>query len=496
MEKLEAIAKEPHPVGSLAHDAVRDYLLSELTALGLEPTIQASGKLENIVARMPGTSNSQALMIAAHYDSVAGGPGAADDGAAIAAMLETVRAIQASGPLKNDLILLMTDGEEMGLYGAKAFISNHPWAKEPAIVLNFEARGNKGPSLMFETSEQNGWLVQQLMKAAPQPIAYSLIYNVYKIMPNDTDLTVFKEGGLHGMNFAFGMGVNAYHKMIDTPENLDRGSLQHHGEYMLNLTRHFGNMDLKGQHLKQEDRVYFNVFGWKMASYPVSWAKWFAILAALLFIATLVHGLRQRKLTLKGTAGGFALTLLSLGLVFGAVMLIWGVARSNVPIQQYRRMILDPQISLYALFGFLLLAALIVFLLIRWLSRYARAENIWMGALLLWLVLCAGTTFYLPGGSYLFTWPLLFSLAGLNISLRTNAKKAASTWLSALFAAPGLMMLTPICYLIYMMMTMQMAAAIVTIAAFAFTLIFPIGCAAAFKERKEGLAYREHSHRA
>lgn len=131
MEKLQVIAKEPHPIQTPEHDKVRDYLLSELEGLGLKHEIQKAfvsnvwngdrilGYIDNIITRIPGTDNSKAVMIEAHYDSVSTGPGAGDDGAAIAAMLETVRALQVSGPLKNDVILLMTDGEEVGMLERK-----------------------------------------------------------------------------------------------------------------------------------------------------------------------------------------------------------------------------------------------------------------------------------------------------------------------------------------------------------------------------------------
>ena len=92
---------------------------------------------------------------------------------------------------------------------------------------------------MFETSDQNGWIIREFTRAAPSPVAYSLIYNLYKLMPNDTDLTKFKEGGMPGLNFAFGVGLNAYHTELDTAANLDPSSLQHQGDYMLNLARHF-----------------------------------------------------------------------------------------------------------------------------------------------------------------------------------------------------------------------------------------------------------------
>ncbi|MBW7460185.1 M20/M25/M40 family metallo-hydrolase, partial [Paenibacillus sepulcri] len=341
--------------------------------------------IENIMARVPGTDNSKAVMLAAHYDSVPEGPGAADDGSAIAAMLETVRALQASGPLKNDLLLLLTDGEELGMLGAKAFMKEHPSAKDVGMVLNFEARGNKGPSFMFETSEQNGWMIQEFMKAAPQPVAYSLIYNVYKLMPNDTDLTEFREGGLPGLNFAFGMGLNAYHEEIDTPGNLDRSSIQHQGNYMLSLTKHFGQLDLND--VKQENRVYFNVLGWSMVSYPESWAFGFMLIGVLLFALTVWNGLYRRRLSLKGLTGGFLVSLLSLAVVFGAVTLVWNILRANVPHPYYVSIVKDPGVSTYYFIGLLLFMLLITVPLIRWCSRYVKAENLWVGALLLWVLL-------------------------------------------------------------------------------------------------------------
>jgi len=54
------------------------------------------------------------------------GPGAADDGAAVAAVLETVRALRTQAPLRNDLVVLLIDGEENGLLGAQAVVRDDP----------------------------------------------------------------------------------------------------------------------------------------------------------------------------------------------------------------------------------------------------------------------------------------------------------------------------------------------------------------------------------
>jgi len=483
LEHLNVIAKVPHPTGSVEIFQVRDYLIQELQKLGLEPELQKSNvvsnlnskheaSIENIIVRIPGLDNSKAVMVAAHYDSVPTSPGAADDGAAIAAILEMVRALQVSEELKNDLILLLSDGEEKGLLGAQAFVDEHPWAQDVGLVLNFEARGNKGPSVMFETTDQNGWIIKEFLEVAEQPLAYSLLYNVYKLMPNYTDMTEFRETSTSGLNFAFGMGLNAYHHIVDTPENLDKGSLQHHGDYMLTLTKHFGQLDLND--IKQEDRIYFNAIGWSMIHYPQSWALWFMIGGVLLFIGTIYHGIYKKRMNVKEMMVGFLFTLLSIAAVFGLISLLWAALKSIVSIEQYAAIVKDQQISTYFLIALLLLTSIVTVFLIRWASKYFTKENISISATFLWLILAVVTTFYLPGGSYLFIWPFIFSLLGINLALyvRTDLWE----WISVVFAIPGIVLFTPIFFIVFNMLTLNIAGVLFTIPAIVLTLIFPVFC--------------------
>ena len=172
-----------------------------------------------------GLAGKKALMLCAHDDSVTDGPGAGDDASGVAVVLETLRALKAGSVLNRDVIVRFDDGEESGFYGSRLFVDEHPWAKEIGVVLNFDARGNSGPSIMFETSEGNGWLVDQYAQAAPHPLATSLSMDIYKIMPNNTDMTVFKQAGMGGLNFAFSAGIAYYHTREDTPENLDPRTL-------------------------------------------------------------------------------------------------------------------------------------------------------------------------------------------------------------------------------------------------------------------------------
>jgi hypothetical protein len=296
---VRVIAERPHPVGSADHDRVRDYVLGEFSRLGLTPSVQAGvgefyrfkGKAENIIARLPGTANTRSVMLAAHYDSTRRGPGAGDDAHAVAVLLETLRALRQSAALRNDVIFLVTDGEENGMLGAALFMREHPWHGEPGVVLNFEARGTGGDATMFETSSPNQWLVRTLETAVPSANATSFAFEVYRRMPNNTDLSVFKQG-LAGMNFAFIEHPEWYHRPQDDPAHLDLRSVQQQGNYALALARQFGAMDLK--QAQAGDAVYFPTRLTTLIVYPTAWVLPLAWLTATGLVAAALAGWRRR----------------------------------------------------------------------------------------------------------------------------------------------------------------------------------------------------------
>ena len=87
--------------------------------------------------------------------------GANDDGSAVATLLEAARVLLAGPPLRNNVLLLFTDGEEPGQfrYGARYFVDSYDNVEDIRVVLNFEALGKSGPSIMFETAPGNDWLI-------------------------------------------------------------------------------------------------------------------------------------------------------------------------------------------------------------------------------------------------------------------------------------------------------------------------------------------------
>jgi Peptidase family M28 len=467
-QHVERIASSPHPMGSAAHAEVRDYLLKELSAAGLSPEVQQAtgvsrdwgatvraGAVQNISARLAGTERTgKALLLVAHYDSRPNSYGASDDGAGVAALLETLRALKAGAPLKNDVIFLFTDGEEDGMLGAQAFVKESALMKEVGLVLNFEARGNGGPSIMFETSERNGWLVEQFAQASPRPVAHSLAYEIYKILPNDTDLTVFRKAGLPGLNFAYINGLPHYHTLLDNRESLDQRSLQHHGSYALALARHFGNLSL--DNTERTNAVYFDLLGSVMVRYPNSLIIPLTAITVLLMGGLVFVGLRRKHLTIGGMVWGVLALLVCLGVTPVVVSFLWSFLRrwqdATVPGGTYQ--------SALFMAGFVALAVALTSALYALLRRRVSTENLTAGALFWWIVLLVIVSLYLPGGSYLLTWPLLFGLAGLGLMLWAKGKGIAARrlWLPlAVCAIPGVILFVPVVYQTFNALTLNRA---------------------------------------
>jgi hypothetical protein len=473
VQHLKLIAQKPRPVGSAEHELVRNYLVDQITLLGLKPEIQAVGNIANIIARLKGKGDGKAVLVMGHYDTVPSSPGAADNGYSVASMLETLRALKAGAPLDNDVITLFSDGEELGLLGAKAFVYKHPWIKDVGLILNFDARGNRGPILMFETSGQNGWGIRQFAKADPFPVANSLMYEIYKRLPNDTDFTVFKREGYAGLNFACINGFFSYHTPLDHTDSISDRTVQSLGSHMLSLTRHFTKLNLDAN--REPDAVYFDLLGAMLIEYPGRWTIPLTILVSLLFIGVVYLGTRRKRLSVSGVGLGFLALLLSMmgvaAVLISISMLVnvWG---------KTSRLFFDidtNQGRLYAL-GLLAITIATISALHIWFRKRVRVENLAVGGALLWLLLLVFGSVFLPGASYLFAWPLFFTLLGIGYLLAVESEISTSVKKLAVIsvcAIPGIILLAPLTYLILAALTLKNAHIVMMLVVLLFGLLIP-----------------------
>ena len=454
---IRAMGSVAHPLGSPANAKVRDYLMMRMQALGLSPQIQrapaieahgpviAGGTVENVIGVLPGRDRTEpALALMAHHDSVPGSPGAADDTAGVASALEIVRALKTHGTPARDVMVVITDGEEVGLLGARAFFDS-PLAAHVGYVINMETRGGGGRAIMFETAAHNGGDIALYRRTAVTPESNALTVFVYQNLPNDTDFTVAKQHGKVGLNYAFIGRQFDYHSPSSTPAALDIGSLQHMGQQVLPTTVALAFGPLPG---RAPDVVYGNVLFGLTLAYP-PWMGWSILASCIALIAAGVGLARRRDVfgwidAARGVGAGLYLIALS-GTALELVRHATGVKSGWM---EYR-----PLLARFPAFEVMMLAAALAALLAtvalisrnrsRWVAaalplvcglgaclfggvdvlalglgvhgllmgvisfgRPARPGGAWAGLLMLVLVLAAALQAFVPTAAYVIAWPL------------------------------------------------------------------------------------------
>ncbi|HEX2282041.1 MAG TPA: M20/M25/M40 family metallo-hydrolase, partial [Thermomicrobiales bacterium] len=316
----------PHPMSSEANSKVGERIIDELTAMGYPVETQTTfscreawavcGDVTNIMTRLPGTVDGPAVLLTAHYDSIPAGPGAGDDMAGVATILEVARLLRTEPPVRNPIIFLFSDGEELGLLGAEAFMVEHPWAADVGVVVNLEANGTHGQSVLFQTTGDNGWLIDAFATHAPRPVASSVYDTIYAFLPFNTDLTVYAEAGLPGLNFAFIEEHPHYHTPRDNAANLDPGSVQHQGDNALAATRALASLDLSNQPAGRS--VYQDLLPGVVVRWPEPWTIWLAVIAALVWIGIAANEIRRGHLSGRSLAWGLVVAPVG---ILGATLL-------------------------------------------------------------------------------------------------------------------------------------------------------------------------------
>jgi len=282
-----------------------DYLEAALHRLGIETTRQvASGSyalrgqtqvyqgVTNVLARMPGRS-ARAILVSAHYDSAAEGPGAADNALAVAAVLEVARALAAGPPLDHTVIFNLDGGEELGLLGAAAFV-DHPWFADVAAFINLDASGGRGRQMLVQATPGAAALVEAYAASVPQVQGSVLVQELYGLFPFDTDYHAYRDAGLPGLDLATYDDTYAYHTPLDRPERVSPRTLQEVGDNLLALVRRLPAADRPAPRARLT--TYYDVAGLTLVRYGAPTATVLAVLAALgALAAAWGTGRRERR---------------------------------------------------------------------------------------------------------------------------------------------------------------------------------------------------------
>jgi hypothetical protein len=421
--------QRPHPVDTPANDAVRDRLIAELRAIGLAPRVADSftcngggtsrnlrcARVRNVLATI-GPAEGRHVLVASHYDSTPVGPGAADDGIGMAVMLETA-SLLARRDLKRPVTFLFDEGEEAGLLGARAFLDQDPLAGRVAALVNFESRGVTGPATMFETSSPNGAALGHFARSVRHASANSLATDMAKLIPNSTDVEVFRSRPWTILNFAIIGNETRYHSPGDRIEALDPRSVQHMGDQGLAVIADLAaGTPLPGA---GGEKIYADVAGGKLVVLP-------AIVGlagvALLLLGWAAVGWRRRERLGRSIVAVVSALTGAAALAFVAQWLV-GLVRPGAFWRAH-----PEAISLAV--DAAALAANIAALL--WAARAVETSHLRPAFWLVFMIFGAAICAIAPGGSIFFLAPPLVALAGVAASKRIPSAKPIAGWVAAL----------------------------------------------------------------
>lgn len=471
MAQLVEIARDARPTGSPEHARVGAFIEDRLRSLGLDPEVQTvtfavaesgsaqSATVRNIVARVPGVASTGAVALTAHYDAVPLSSGAGDDGVGIASILETLRAVLAGEPLRNDLVVVFTDAAELGSLGARAFVEHHPWMADIVFVIGAEARGVSGPSLMLEREAENGGLVEVVARASARPVANSLSRELGARLVEGTDLAIFLTGGAQGLSLSAMGGHESYHQATDVPVKVSERTLQHEGMQLLALARDFGQLDWTDRSASAA-QAYFSVPLVGLVHYPVSWAVFITLGLfagwALVGVLLRLRGGRPRK-ALAGLLMGVAVVGLSAGAGWGLLELV----RALHP--EYGRLesaVYDDGMHLKALMALAVAVVLGGYALAR---RKFAVGVLSFGALAIPLGLATWLTVEAPFAAVALQFPLALALLSAVAVVAMDQGRLRRTWVwvgSLVIGAGILAVLVPSLELLSDALTLRAAPAL------------------------------------
>jgi hypothetical protein len=442
MVHLPIIAAQPHPAGSPDQALVRDYLLAQLSAIGLQPEIQKARGVENVVARLAGTNPSGAVVVLAHYDSVSTGPGAGDNGSGVAALLEVARALSAGPRLRNDVIILFDDNEELpeAWAGAKAFVREHPWMKDVKLAISLDT-AVAGPISTNEIGPENGWLVAVLARVYTNGAWTSVSGG------GNYDSLPFRTAGAQVLALEANYPFFEQHTAADVPDIVAPASVQQMGDQVLAITRELGGLDLTQP--RGEDETWFFVPPLALVHYPQSWAMPLAVAGAVLMVAALAISLIRRLTTWPGLGVALVTVLAGVAISAAAVGAVWSRLPKlmNWPTQTWSEWpeVIPPNGWTFFLgsLGFVILVAAALYVVGR---RWTGRAEVSLVGLLPFAGIGLALAVAEPRAAYIPAWIVIIGSTGwIAAGFAWKSRKAGSVDLATLVAVlPFLVLLFPL----------------------------------------------------
>jgi hypothetical protein len=466
---VDALAQAPRPVGSEANAAARAYILARVRALSLAPEVQSAtvqaasvdlmrnvrvtlAEVRNIVVRKPGrrpAGDAHApVVVMARYDSGQTTLGAADGAMSAAAMLETMRVLQAGPPLASDVLFVFTDADGVQGFGTRGFMESHPWARQARLLLRFDNPGNRGPLALVDAAHADGATLAAFARVAPAPGGNSFMGELaagLRPRPADAPLAA---GGAALLQFAThggSLGPGAVH---DIPQRLSRASLQHEGDTMLALLREAATLappppgSARGQ-------VFFGLPGLGIVHYSYALVWPLTGLACVLTVLACAAGMRRARLGDNGIGKDIGTDIIHAGFGFlfmgTLVTFIVHLCHEALPGLAWRwdaGMLADGEGIGWQVLAFALLLASGFVIALRRLQERLGIVCVQLGVSWVATLALVAVSWGAPGASYLLAWPLLAAQAAL-LALLSGRAAGRRRIVLVLAALPAALLMLP-----------------------------------------------------
>jgi hypothetical protein len=288
------------------------------------------------------------------------------------------------------------------------------------------------------------------------------------MLPNDTDLTVFREqGNIQGYNFAFIDDHFNYHTAQDDINHLNTNTLTHQGTYLMPLLNYFSNADLSTTKAT-EDYVYFTI-PYTFISYPFGWVLPMVIIALAFFIFLIFLGIAKRILSFPEIIKGFVPFLGSI-IVIGLITFFgWKALLKVYP--QYNDLLNGFTYNGHAyIAAFVLLAIAISFAFYQRFSAKKITMNHYVAPLFLWIIINGGLAFGLQGAGFLII-PVYFGLFSFGTFIITQKSNKI---LNLIFGIPVLLIIAPFIQMFPIGLGLKVLFGSAILTVLAFGLLLPV----------------------
>ena len=194
------------------------------------------GNAFNLIAELPGADKAdQVLMLGAHFDSWHAGTGATDNAAGCAVMLEALRILKATGlPLRRTVRLALWTGEEQGLLGSRAYVTEHFGDRRTMALRPEHARlsayfnHDNGTGLIRGVYLQGNEAVAPIFESWMEPFENLGMKTLTIRNTGGTDHQAFDAVGLPGFQFIqdpVEYETRTHHSNMDVYDRLQVGDL-------------------------------------------------------------------------------------------------------------------------------------------------------------------------------------------------------------------------------------------------------------------------------